>query len=227
MPRKRLKLLPPICLGYCRSSRSCRADLRSCTRVRITKKAKINKLAKRIFPSSVSHSSTPIPPYIASASHSFVSRLTHHQVAGAGWNQPGKRNAGAQGWIRTTERRKGGQIYSLLALTAHPPVHVPILRGARLRCHRLRTKTRFQRSASSTLPAEASCGAARVKHATIAGIQDISRRPGRRIHRQVRVDCKNGYALLRQAVRLKHAQKLISLANARVPGKQLGAGEGI
>ena len=122
---------------------------------------------------------------------------------------------------------KGGQIYSLLALTAHPPVHVPILRGARLRCHRLRTKTRFQRSASSTLPAEASCGAARVKHATIAGIQDISRRPGRRIHRQVRVDCKNGYALLRQAARLKHAQKLISLANARVPGKQLGAGEGI
>ena len=34
----------------------------------------------------------------------------------------GQQNSGAQGWIRTTERRKGGQIYSLLALTAHPPV---------------------------------------------------------------------------------------------------------
>ena len=47
-----------------------------------------------------------------------------------------RENSGAQGWIRTTERRKGGQIYSLLALTAHPPVHVPILRCSVVRRHR-------------------------------------------------------------------------------------------
>jgi hypothetical protein len=31
---------------------------------------------------------------------------------------------GGQGRIRTFVRRKGGQIYSLLALTTHPPVRV-------------------------------------------------------------------------------------------------------
>src|SRR5512146_259969 len=52
-------------------------------------------------------------------------------------------NPGAQGWIRTTERRKGGQIYSLLALTAHPPVHDERTRRARDG----REPTCYQRSA--------------------------------------------------------------------------------
>jgi hypothetical protein len=62
------------------------------------------------------------------------------------------KNPGAQGWIRTTERRKGGQIYSLLALTAHPPVHLSESCNRRRACDLLsknasRTKAAKRKSA--------------------------------------------------------------------------------
>src|SRR5512143_674401 len=67
-----------------------------------------------LSPESVNHASVAIATYAMSAARRrFIP------------------NPGAQGWIRTTERRKGGQIYSLLALTAHPPVHDERTRRAR------------------------------------------------------------------------------------------------
>src|SRR5512146_625032 len=59
-----------------------------------------------LSPESVNHARTAIAAYPMSAAR-----------------RRSIQNPVAQAWIRTTERRKAGQIYSLLALTAHPPVH--------------------------------------------------------------------------------------------------------
>jgi hypothetical protein len=69
----------------------------------------------------VVHTRTPKTTYAVSATTNF--RLSPKLLLTFARSIRAFKNPGAQGWIRTTERRKGGQIYSLLALTAHPPVH--------------------------------------------------------------------------------------------------------
>ena len=219
-----------------------RAALRSCTKVRTAKKAKISKAAKRIFlvqRQPFQHAQHAVNRQVPPTASFRVSHITGRRC------RQRTNRWRAECWCtgvdsnhRTPQGRTDLQSvgFNRSPTCARPDSTVERRRDAN---KGLRTKTpklskiRFEHIRR---PKHHS-GDSACKHATVTGAQDISRRPRRRIHRRVRsgVDCiiANGRALsasTRPRARPKKfppRQSAGTLANARVPGKQLGAGEGI